>query len=278
MGKPTNTDKPKSTYSGIVPAVEEASRILITLARNNSGKMTLTQIRKEVGIHNSKAFSILNTLQKSGFVQKDPVTKTYSLGMGLIYLSQKVLDTLDLREAASPFLSRLSSGTNSTAFLGLIAGNYVYVAAKDEGSQAVAVTFRIGQRFPLFWGTHGKAILAFLSEEERSEILASDGLAFRGYRSAYDLHDLKKELTSCRKFGYAVDLDETKIGIRSVAAPVFGPTAKLIGAFVVIGTFPGELADDYGKRVAREAQIFSQSLEGYPNPTERVERGTLAIN
>ena len=178
MGKPTNTDKPKSTYSGIVPAVEEASRILITLARNNSGKMTLTQIRKEVGIHNSKAFSILNTLQKFGFVQKDPVTKTYSLGMGLIFLSQKVLDTLDLREAASPFLSRLSSGTNSTAFLGLISGNYVYVAAKDEGSQAVAVTFRIGQRFPLFWGTHGKAILAFLSEEERSEILASDGSGF----------------------------------------------------------------------------------------------------
>jgi DNA-binding IclR family transcriptional regulator len=278
MAKSDNNDKPKSTYSGIVPAVEEASRILITLARNNSGKMTLTQIRREVGIHNSKAFSILNTLQKSGFVQKDPVTKTYSLGMGLIYLAQKVLDTLDLREAASPFLSRLSSGTNSTAFLGLIAGNYVYVAAKDEGSQAVAVTFRIGQRFPLFWGTHGKAILAFLPEEERSEIMASDGLAFRGYGSAHDLGDLKSELTSCRRSGYAVDLDETKIGIRSVAAPVFGPTAKLIGAFVVIGTFPGELAYDYGRRVAREAQIFSQSLEGRPYPTERAKRGTLAIN
>ena len=278
MTNSNDTDKPKSTYSGIVPAVEEASRILITLARNKAGKMTLTQIRREVGIHNSKAFSILNTLQQFGFVQKDPVTKTYSLGMGLIYLSQKVLETLDLREAASPFLSRLSSGTNSTAFLGLITGNYVYVAAKDEGSQAVAVTFRIGQRFPRFWGTHGKAILAFLPEEERDEILAGDGLAFRGYGSTYDLDELKKELAWCRRSGYAVDLDETKIGIRSVAAPVFGPTTKLIGAFVVIGTFPGELADDYGRRVAREAQIFSQSLEGRPNPTELARRGTLAIN
>jgi DNA-binding IclR family transcriptional regulator len=278
MTKSNDTDKPKSTYSGIVPAVEEASRILITLARNKAGKMTLTQIRREVGIHNSKAFSILNTLQQFGFVQKDPVTKAYSLGMGLIYLSQKVLETLDLREAASPFLSRLSSGTNSTAFLGLITGNYVYVAAKDEGSQAVAVTFRIGQRFPLFWGTHGKAILAFLPEEERDEILAGDSLAFRGYGSTYDLDELKKELTWCRRSGYAIDLDETKIGIRSVAAPVFGPTTKLIGAFVVIGTFPGELVDDYGRRVAREAQIFSQSLEGRPNPTELARRGTLAIN
>ena len=102
MANSTNGAKPKSTYSGIVPAVDEASRVLITLARNNSGKMTLTQIRSEVGIHNSKAFSILNTLQRFGFVQKDPVSKTYSLGMGLIFLSQKVLDTLDLREVALP--------------------------------------------------------------------------------------------------------------------------------------------------------------------------------
>lgn len=268
MKKPTGEPRPKSVYSGIVPAVEEASRILITLARSNSGKMTLTQIRNEVGIHNSKAFSILNTLQKFGFVQKDPVAKTYSLGMGLIYLSQKVLDTLDLREAAAPFLNTLSSGTNSTAFLALISGDYVYVAAKDEGSQAVAVTFRIGQRFPVFWGTHGKAILAFLPEEERNAILASDGLAFRGYGSAYTLDDLRKDLAWCRESGYAVDLDETKIGIRSVAAPVFGPTAKLMGAFVVIGTFPGDLAEDYGRLVAGEAQIFSLSLGGRSNPIE----------
>jgi DNA-binding IclR family transcriptional regulator len=278
MENSTNGAKPKSTYSGIVPAVEEASRVLITLARNNPGKMNLTQIRKEVGIHNSKAFSILNTLQKFGFVQKDSVTKTYSLGMGLIFLSQKVLETLDLREVASPFLSRLSSGTNSTAFLGLITGNYVYVVAKDEGSQTVAVSFRIGQRFPLFWGTHGKAILAFLPEEERKQILASGRLSFRSQGVPIDLRDLERELIACKKSGYAVDVDETKIGIRSVAAPVFGPTAKLIGAFVVIGTFPGELADDYGSRVADQARAFSQSLEGYSNPTARTERGTVLIN
>lgn len=268
MRKPTGTEKPKSTYSAIVPAVEEASRILITLARNKSGKMTLTQIRKEVGIHNSKAFSILNTLQGFGFVHKDSVSKTYSLGMGLIFLSQKVLDSLDLRDAAKPFLSRLSLRTDSTAFLGLISGNYVYVAAKDEGSQEMAVTLRIGQRFPVFWGTHGKAILAFLPQEERKNVLASGKLSFRGQGSSSDVHALEKELVSCRKSGYAVDLDETKVGIRSVAAPVFGPTGRLIGAFVVIGTFPGHLADEYGRHVARQAQIFSQSLEGRPNPPE----------
>ena len=272
MKKPTSDPKPKSTYSGIVPAVEEASRILITLARNNSGKMTLTQIRKEVGIHNSKAFSILNTLQKFGFVQKDPVSKTYSLGMGLIYLSQKVLDSLDLRDAASPFLSRLSSGTNSTAFLGLIAGNYVYVAAKDEGSQAVAVTFRIGQRFPLFLG-HPRQSHTGVSVRRRAERNPGGrqpGLPWSRIHIRLTA-SWRKNLLLCRKFGYAVDLDETKVGIRSVAAPVFGPTAKLIGAFVVIGTFPEDVADELREaRGTERPRSFRSSLEGSPNPTERV--------
>lgn len=262
MTTPAVHHTPKSTYSGIVPAVEEASRILITLARNHTGKMTLTQIRNEVGIHNSKAFSILNTLQRFGFVQKDPVSKAYSLGMGLIFLSQKVLDGLDLREASAPFLGRLSSETNSTAFLGLIAGDYLYVAAKDEGSQAVAVSFRIGQRFPLFWGTHGRAILAFLPADEQQAVLAGDTMSFQGQGSVVDLQALERQLSSCRDSGYACDLNEIQVGIRSVAAPIFGPTSKLIGAFVVIGTFPGELLDQYGKRVAREAQSFSRSMGG----------------
>jgi DNA-binding IclR family transcriptional regulator len=240
--------------------------------------MTLTQIRKEVGIHNSKAFSILNTLQQFGFIHKDPLSKTYSLGMGLIYLSQKVLEGLDLRDAASPFLSRLSTGTNNTAFFAVIAANYVYVAAKDEGSQAVAVTFRIGQRFPLFWGTHGKAILAFLPEELRNQVLAGDSLAFRGLGSTYELQQLEKELTLCRQSGYAVDLDETKVGIRSVAAPVFGPTAKLIGAFIVIGTFPEDMVDEYGKLVAQEAGVFSRSLVGSPNPALQANHRMVSTN
>jgi hypothetical protein len=52
----------------------------------------------------------------------------------------------------------------------------------------------------------------------------------------------------------------------------------MIGAFVVIGTFPGELADDFGRRVAKEAQFFSQSLEGYPNPMAHTERRKLLVN
>ena len=80
---PSGSQKVKSGYKPLVPAVEQSSRVLICLGRSPKFKMTLTEICNEVGIHKSKGYSILNTLKQFGFVEKDPQTKTYSLGVGL---------------------------------------------------------------------------------------------------------------------------------------------------------------------------------------------------
>jgi DNA-binding IclR family transcriptional regulator len=56
--------KTKSEYTGHVPAVDQASRILLSLTKSPSAKVNLTDICKSVGIHKSKGYSILNTLQK----------------------------------------------------------------------------------------------------------------------------------------------------------------------------------------------------------------------
>jgi len=76
--------KTKSEYTGLVPAVDQASRILLYLAKGPSLKANLTDICKSVGIHKSKGYTILNTLQKYSFVQKTAAGKTYSLGLGLL--------------------------------------------------------------------------------------------------------------------------------------------------------------------------------------------------
>jgi DNA-binding IclR family transcriptional regulator len=144
--------------------------------------------------------------------------------------------------------------------LGWISDDKFYVVAKDHGSQIVAVTFRLGQRFPLYWGAHGKAILSVLHDEERDKILSVGVFAFRDKGEPYDLARLEKVLALCRKNGYAVDVGEQTEGINVVAAPVFGPTAKILGAFVVIGTFPVDLVEEYGQLVAAEAREFSHSM------------------
>jgi DNA-binding IclR family transcriptional regulator len=239
----------------------------MTLAQNQSGKMSLTEICGEVGIHKSKGYSILNTLQHFAFVQRSSDSKTYSLGPGLLFLSSKVLNNMDLREAVAPVLREVSLETKSTAFLGLISDGHVFVVAKDEGIQDIGVTIRLGHRFPLTWGAHGKAITTFLPDAERKSILATSKPYFHSTPSSFDPSRLEQEMAQCRKTGYATDLGEMISGIHAVASPVFGPSGKLIGSIVVTGTFAKDAAETYGTCVATAATKFSQLIGGALQPS-----------
>jgi DNA-binding IclR family transcriptional regulator len=254
----------KTEYSFLVPAVEQASRILLALAQGGTKKMTLTEICSAVGIHKSKGYSILNTLQHFAFIQRSPYGKTYSLGPGLLFLSSKIMDSLDLREAIVPVLRQLSLETKSTAFLGLISDDHVFVVAKDEGTQDIGVTIRLGHRFPITWGAHGKSIAAFLPDDERRNILRSPKLHYYGDPSKFDPVRFERDMADCRRDGFATDFGDMVSGVRAAAAPVFGPGGKLIGSLAVVGTFHADAVERYGSEVAKAAKRFSGWLAGTP--------------
>ena len=250
----------KSEYTGLVPAVDQASRILLCLAKSPAQKMNLTDICKNVGIHKSKGYSILNTLQRYGFVRKDPTEKTYSLGLGLVSLSRKVLDNLNYGQAAAPFLRTLAARTHSTALFGLLAENNAFVVAKQESDQKIGITTRVGHKFGVTDGASGKAIFTFLPEEERRRILAMEKPLFHGQESNFDAKRLEKEMEQCRKTGYAVDLGEVFSGINIVAAPAFDAHGSVLGSIFIMGTFPEAMVAEYGHVVADTAKQFSAYL------------------
>ena len=267
-----NLSQTKPKYISLVPAVEQASKILLCLAQDQSDKKNLTDICRHVGIHKSKAYSILNTLRQFSFIEKDLENKTYSLGPGLLLLSSKLLGKLDLREAVAPFLQKLSRETDSTALLCMVADEYVFVVAKDEGLQDIGVTIKVGHRFPLTWGAHGRAIVSFLPDSDKKRILSGERLYFHGDPSKLDRDRLEQEMDRCRQTGFAVDLGEMKAGIHAVASPVFGAGGKLVGSIVVMGTFPRHFSERYGILVGKIGRSFSETIGGMvQNPYSRTD-------
>jgi DNA-binding IclR family transcriptional regulator len=252
--KGTNPDK----Y--LVPAVEQACRIIFSLAGSRATQMGLTEICAEVGIHKSKAYSILQTMQTFGLVQKKGDRKGYALGPALIALSRKVLDDLNAPRLAEPVLEELALKLGCTATLGLIAGNKVYVVAKHEGGVDVGVTLRIGHRFPLTYGSHGKAIAAFLPEADREMLLRDPKLYFHGPSGTVDRERLQLELEQCRREGFALDLGEMQPGLNSVAVPVFGPGEAPIGYIALVGLFSEQQARAFGPQAVAAGKELSRQL------------------
>ncbi|WP_419659139.1 transcriptional regulator, IclR family [Desulfosarcina variabilis str. Montpellier] len=252
--KTTPTDK----Y--IVPAVEQAMRVLFRIAQSDSAHMNLTQICEQTGIHKSTAFCLLYTLRKYGIVQTEGRGKGYTLGPGLIGLSRKFLDTLSAPRLADPILADLAGKAGVTAALGLIADNNVFVAAKHEGGNPLGLTMRVGHRFPLTYGCHGKAICAVLPEAELDALLQEEKLYFHGDPSAFDRKRLMKEIAQCRRDGFADDLEETMPGLYAVAAPVIGPNQRPIGYIAVLGLASVEAVRQYGPMVAEAVKDLSRQL------------------
>jgi DNA-binding IclR family transcriptional regulator len=171
----------------------------------------------------------------------------------LIGLSRSFLDKLDYREALAPLLERLARETRTTSVFGTIDDDRIFVVAKSQGWQDINVTLRLGQRFPVTGGAHGKAIVAFMPEEERKKILKGGKLFFHGAVSKLDRKRLKEELAQCRADGFAVDIGELNPGINAIAAPVFGAPGKLMGTIFIVGTFPESRIAEYGPKVAERA-------------------------
>jgi len=253
--------KGKSAYKPLVPAVEQASRVLLCLGESPNFKMKLTEICKQVGIHKSKGHSILNTLKQFGFVEKDPQTKTYSLGPALIFLSRHVLDNLYYPDIVAPFLDDLAKETNGTALFGLIYAEHLLVVGKREGNQNIGFSIRLGHRFHITLGAHGKAMVAFMPEADREKILTKKRVYFHGLDiSRLNMKRLRDELTKCRQLGYAQDVGEITPGVNFVSAPVFGVQEKIVGCIILIGTFPEGLIEKYGPKTADVARRISYKL------------------
>jgi DNA-binding IclR family transcriptional regulator len=244
----------------IVPAVEQAMRVLFQMAETGPSHMTLTEIYSKAGIPKSKAFSILQTLKKFGVVQRNIDKKGYSLGPGLITLSRKVLDNFNAPRLAEPILIDLVRTAGGTATFGLIADDQVFVAAKFEEGTDIGITIRIGHRFPLTYGSHGKAIVSFLPAREQISILGEKKLYFHGTPDKLDKKRLVKELAACRRDGYALDLGDIKPGLNTVAAPVLGIDSAPIGYLAVIGLFSAQTAQNLGPPVAEAGKRLSKQL------------------
>ena len=247
-------------FKSSVPAVEQASRVLFHLASSPQFKMRLTDICNRVGISKSKGHSILSTLKQFELVDQDPQTKTYSLGPGLIFLSQRVLDSLDYPDIAAPFLENLARETSGTAAFGLIGGSHIFIVAKHEGNQSLGFRLTLGHRVHFTLGAHGKAIVAFMDEAEREKLLAKKNLHFYGERTRGNLNHLRAEIAQCQTRGFAQDAGEIIPGINVVSAPVFGVGERILGILTVIGTYEGAKIQEYGPLVASAAKQISHKL------------------
>lgn len=253
---------------------EGTSRVADVLLLFVDGPSTLgvSRIARELGLSKAVVHRILVSLAGRGMVALDPVTREYRLGPAAAAIGARALRESDLRGAALPLLRELRDATHETVTLSTPVPHGRVYLDQVVGTHEIKMTVELGRRFPLHAGSSGKCMLAFLDPEEREEVLAT-GLAALTPGTITDPEVLRAELDRIVERCYAVSAGERQADAGSVAAPVFGVSAEVIGAISVCGPryrVTDEFVAALAPRVVAVADRISHRLGAAPRSTRVV--------
>jgi IclR family acetate operon transcriptional repressor len=124
----------------------------------------------------------------------------------------------------------------------------------------------IGSRLPAYCTSLGKAMLAYLPDDEVDRLYEAPGaLAMRTRNTITSVARLKSELAAIRRRGYAVDQEETTEGIVCIGSPILGADGRPEAAISLAGLsagMPAATIESLGRTVARTASQVSGARGG----------------
>jgi len=213
--------------------VLEKSFLILDYLYKNGSPTSITEISKTLSLYTSTVYRILSTLKTGGFVEQDPTTQKYLLGMRLVELGASKLQNMNFIKEMLPYLKGLKERFNETVHLGVLRENEILYLAKEESSHTIRMFSRIGNRAPIHCTGLGKNILAFLSSKEKDEILNKTKLIAYTNNTITNRKTLEEELLKVKKQGFAIDNEENEKDVFCIAAPVFNFEKKIIAAISI---------------------------------------------
>lgn len=205
----------------VIGSLEKGVRIIELLADHDS--LSVSEAAGHLDINRSAAHRFLATLRELGWAEKNNEGK-YRLTFRILEQGMKVADRFEIRRMARPFMQRLAGLTDETVNLGYWDGNGIVHLDKIDSQNILRMDSRIGSHAPAYCTALGKAILAFLPQDDLASYMASAEFEAVGPNTITSREGLAAELAKIRKKGTAVDDEEMAPGLRCVAAPVFDYT------------------------------------------------------
>ena len=193
-------------------------------------EMNLSDLVRKTGLNKTTTKRLISNLADRGFLQQDPVTKQYKLGMRLFELGGIVFSSLSLRHAAAYPMSRLHNETGATVLLGTRMDDELVYVDKREGKGMIRISSDIGWRRPLPYGMLGMVLMAHLDSEEVRRLLKESPLQAHTPYSITDEDAFSLRLEEIRKQGHVVEHQEAVEGVTGIAAPIRDYSRKVIAA------------------------------------------------
>jgi DNA-binding IclR family transcriptional regulator len=218
----------------VVPSVQRAVRIMNALAAGPA-EASLASLSRRLQLPRSSTLALCNTLVETEMLTRNP-DGTYRLGPHVLELSRSLLGQIDLHSEFERVLDALDVLHDQTVVVAVLREEDVVYIGRRSGRFPLGVSYEIGMRLPAHCTASGLAILADLTDAEVEARYAGredPDLPTLTARSVASVPQLLQRLQRVRELGYAVDDEETAVGMLCVGAVVHDTTSRAAGAVSV---------------------------------------------
>ena len=222
----------------------------------------ISDLASYIGVGKAVAARLVGSLMEFGYLQQNPKTRKYRLGPKLAYWGSLVRERSEIASLAEPTLRALSQKFQVTAHLALRDHYAVRIACKVTMGPIVYMSSRVGSTLPIHACAMGKCLLAYEEDQVISEFLNAYALTRLTEQTITDPEDFRRELLRVRSNGYAMDNEESNIGLTCFAVPLFDSGGHAVAAMSLSGqtTFMKKYAEIIIFHLKKESKKLSAYL------------------
>jgi|DewCreStandDraft_1066081.scaffolds.fasta_scaffold02135_8 DNA-binding IclR family transcriptional regulator len=213
-------------------SVEHMVRLLSLFV--DEPELGVREMSRRLALAKSSVHRMACELARAEFLEQDPVTRRYRLGLRLLELGGLVQARNELTVVAEPVLKALMRTSGETTHLSVLDGLEIVYVARIESNQSIRMFSRVGQRGPLYCTGSGKVVLAHQDPAFIDRVVAH-GLHPYTPRTITDPAALREHLRQVRTQGYAVNEEERELGVSSLAAPIHDAAGTVTAAISIAG-------------------------------------------
>lgn len=217
-----------------VQSVERAFRLLELLGKADNF-IAISDLAGQSGLSLGTTHRLLETLIALQYVERDPTSRKYTLGLRVLQLRGAVIGHMNLSIQAMPVMKALMQRVNETVHLAVLNDGEIVYIDRIEGLHTQGMYTRIGKRAPAHCTALGKIMLAYLPENEWRQIVTDHGLPAFTSHTITSADALAVELHKAREHGFVFDNEEVEIGIRCIAAPLRDYSGAVVAALSISG-------------------------------------------
>jgi len=229
--------------------------------------LSFNEIEMKTCIPRSSLFRLLKTLTHLNYIRYYVESKKYSLGPRVLSLGFSVLQSMEIRELARPYLERLSREFNNSVNLLMLDRVRMVFIERIRVPGRMDFNISIGSTVPAYSTASGKVVLSHLDDGHLSKIIremekdphAARYIGKNGKKLAQALKEVRQD-------GFAIYEEEVSRGFRAVAVPILTSEEIPYAMDIIVGVEEAsvdKLKTQYAPKLMEAGREISQVL-GHP--------------